>query len=248
MTSEEFEKFSKKYDANLKLDDKLADQVIASYALAGVNCAKGFADGLISSEGLSATGKAAEKLAKKVVKQVNKYLGIHSPSRVFREVGLYSDAGLAEGFEDGSDSLTARVLKMLSGLESDIANKLASLGEDESTEFKITPVIDDQGKAQAWIDEFRSNMQDTASITNGWGSSSLAGSISSNFTYKAGDDFASMANEIKRLNSALKLALDEDRINQTNEFHIESNDPQGVADEVSRILQRQVERRSATWA
>lgn len=248
MTSEEFEKFSKKYDANLKLDDKLADQVIASYALAGVNCAKGFADGLISSEGLSATGKAAEKLAKKVVKQVNKYLGIHSPSRVFREIGLYSDAGLAEGFEDGSDSLTARVLKMLSGLESDIANKLASLGEDESTEFKITPVIDDQGRAQAWVDEFRSNMQDTASITNGWGSSSLAGNISSNFTYKAGDDFASMANEIKRLNSALKLALDEDRINQTNEFHIESNDPQGVADEVSRILQRQVERRSATWA
>ena len=248
MTANEFKKFSDKYGNNLKLDDKLADKVIASYALAGVNSAKGFANGLASSEGLKALDKASEKLAKKVVKQVKKYLGIHSPSTVFRELGLYSDEGLAEGFEDGSDSLTARVLKMLSNLETDVADKLETLSEDESTEFSITPVIEGDSQVQAWVSNFKSKMQEYGIEANKWRSSALAGNISSSFTYKAGDDFATMVSELKRLQGVLTSALNEDRINQTNEFHIESNDPQGVADEVNRILQTQLERRNAVWA
>lgn len=248
MTANEFKKFSDKYGNNLKLDDKLADKVIASYALAGVNSAKGFANGLASSEGLKALDKASEKLAKKVVKQVKKYLGIHSPSTVFRELGLYSDEGLAEGFEDGSDSLTARVLKMLSKLENDVADKLETLSEDESTEFSITPVIEGDSQVQEWVSNFKSKMQEYGIEASKWRSSALAGNISSSFTYKAGDDFATMASELKRLQGVLISALNEDRINQTNEFHIESNDPQGVADEVNRILQTQLERRNAVWA
>lgn len=34
----------------------------------------------------------------------------------------------------------------------------------------------------------------------------------------------------------------------TNNFNINSNNPKDVANEVSKILQKQVERRQATWA
>jgi hypothetical protein len=53
---------------------------------------------------------------------------------------------------------------------------------------------------------------------------------------------------LSELNGSL-LTANGNRPNQTNTFYIDgSRDPKAVADEVSTILQKQVDRRNAVWA
>jgi hypothetical protein len=43
--------------------------------------------------------KASETLANKIISTVRKKLDIHSPSRVFKQIGVYTGAGMVEGIE-----------------------------------------------------------------------------------------------------------------------------------------------------
>ena len=55
--------------------------------------------------------------------------------------------------------------------------------------------------------------------------------------------------QLDRVLGILSLLADEDSINPVNNtFNIYGDDPRAIADEVSRIIQRQVERREASWA
>lgn len=65
---------------------------------AGVNAAQGLVNGLQSQ--LDAVDTAGTKLAKKLIKAMKKALKINSPSRVFKQIGVYSVQGLDAGFDD----------------------------------------------------------------------------------------------------------------------------------------------------
>lgn len=70
-----------------------------NWAELGINIIKGIAEGLKNAAGLIAD--AAKDAAKKALESAKSFLGIHSPSRVFRdEVGKQLSAGMAIGITD----------------------------------------------------------------------------------------------------------------------------------------------------
>lgn len=71
-----------------------------SFAIAGQNTAAGFISGLQSQE--AAVLDEVENLGKKVTKAFKKALGIKSPSRVFKQNGIYVQQGLVAGLTDAS--------------------------------------------------------------------------------------------------------------------------------------------------
>jgi hypothetical protein len=78
---------------------------------AGVQSAKGLVQGLQSQE--SQLTKAMRNLAKAMVSELKSALGIHSPSRVTRELGFHTGHGFALGIGD-SESRVVAAAKSLS--------------------------------------------------------------------------------------------------------------------------------------
>jgi TP901 family phage tail tape measure protein len=66
----------------------------------GINAAKGLIKGLQSQE--KAIDAQMLKIAKSMEKQIKKALGIHSPSRLFHEIGRFITAGLVTGLDSGN--------------------------------------------------------------------------------------------------------------------------------------------------
>ena len=78
----------------------------------GVAAQQGIIKGLQSDD--QKLKKAAENLASKLTKATRKALGIHSPSRVFRDqVGAYIPAGVIAGIDQGQSKLDHRVAGMV---------------------------------------------------------------------------------------------------------------------------------------
>lgn len=82
----------------------------------GLNLIKGLWEGISG-----AAGWLYEKISgfcSGVVDKVKGFFGVHSPSRVFAEIGEYLDAGLAEGIEDNADM----ALDAMTALSDGVAN------------------------------------------------------------------------------------------------------------------------------
>jgi len=78
----------------------------------GIAAQRGIIKGLESDD--KKLKKAAENLASKLTKATRKALGIHSPSRVFRDqVGAYIPAGVIAGIDQGQSALDNRVAGMV---------------------------------------------------------------------------------------------------------------------------------------
>ncbi|MHA7227830.1 phage tail protein [Glutamicibacter soli] len=78
----------------------------------GIAAQQGIIKGLESDD--KKLKKAAENLASKLTKATRKALGIHSPSRVFRDqVGAYIPAGVIAGIDQGQGALDNRVAGMV---------------------------------------------------------------------------------------------------------------------------------------
>ncbi len=78
----------------------------------GIAAQQGIIKGLESDD--KKLKKAAENLASKLTKATRKALGIHSPSRVFRDqVGAYIPAGVIAGIDQGQSALDNRVAGMV---------------------------------------------------------------------------------------------------------------------------------------
>lgn len=65
-----------------------------------------------------------------IVDGVKDFLGIHSPSKVFSDIGNNTVEGYADGVDDGANANEKRVLNTVGGLSDSMANALGSGGED----------------------------------------------------------------------------------------------------------------------
>jgi len=87
---------------------------------------------------------------------------------------------------------------------------------------------------------------------DGMFASQRAINLSANAGYdidRRNESYAERYNDFSKLENLLKEAMNKPNNTITNTFHIEGDgDPRTIAEEVSRILQRQVERREASWA
>lgn len=89
---------------------QIAGEVIKAFASinwidVGIQIINGIVSGIVNSAGKLA--EAAMNAAKKAFDGAKNFLGIHSPSSLFRdEIGQYIDLGIAEGIEDYTNPIT----------------------------------------------------------------------------------------------------------------------------------------------
>lgn len=202
------------------------------------NIVSGLKNGLNSGKSsVSATASAVAKAAYKAAKAA---LGIKSPSRMFVKLGEYTDAGFVKGLESGEKDIYNTATDIMGKTIKDI---YAALNSDVETQPTIRPVMD--------LTDIQNGANEIGNMMNGY---SIAGSLQlANATANAMNRSASYANDsalnaINKLQGTLSNMLGKPSIEQNNNFNIQGDNPREIADEVSYILQKQVERRNATWA
>lgn len=119
---------------------------------AGKNLIQGLIDGIV------AKGKALVDKAKEVVSgavhAVKRFLGIASPSKLFRQFGVYSMEGLAEGIEDAADAPADAMMDAVSKISNPIdlsiakGNSVGGFGSVTNNYYSINgiEVADDEIK------------------------------------------------------------------------------------------------------
>lgn len=206
--------------------------------------AKQVIDGFIKgiNEKISAAKEAIGKFCKSITDKVKNVFDIHSPSRVFMKFGEYIDEGLAIGIrnyagvaEVATEKMGDKVIDNMSSVLSGITGMIDE-GFDEPT---IKPVLDltDVTDGLGVMDDMLSSNRSIA--LSGY-ASQATNTISNQ---------ASLASMFEQLKASIGGAPAENQngVVNNNTFNISGGDPREIADEVSRILQREVERRDSVW-
>lgn len=111
---------------------------------AGVDLIQGFING-IGSMGMSVVNKATE-IAGGAVEAVKNFLGIHSPSRVFKEIGKFTVEGMVVGLDKyaymAEESASGLASSVLNNVRNPLKNVSKILDDEIDVNPKITPVID----------------------------------------------------------------------------------------------------------
>ena len=183
--------------------------------------------------------KKSEALAALIIEAVRKKLDEHSPSKVFYKIGEFIDQGLINGMGSGEKLLNDNATNIMSGVI-DTVNDIIENSSDYDP--VITPVLD------------LSEIQNGASNINGIIGENRMVSLKYvdsmvNDVNRCHSSNDLVLNAINKLQNTLESKNERPNITQNNEFNINSNgDAREIADEVSHILQQEIERRNAVWA
>lgn len=220
---------------------------IGTFKKIGENIVDGIKKGI--EEKWNVLKNAVEEFAKSLPQWVKDVLGIKSPSKVFAEIGKFVDLGLAQGLDDNTDSIydsgesvgDEAVEGVRSGLSGAIAQIYDLIKAGMTDDLVIKPVMD-LSEIQNGVLRMQGMMRnvDNYSIT---GSNEVAEK-----TYKS-----MHSNDI----SIEKIGRSNDKTTQNsnvggqgiinNTFNITGSNPKAIAEEVSRIIQNDVDRRNAKW-
>jgi hypothetical protein len=111
---------------------------------AGVNSAKGFLDGLKAQQKM--LEKVMDNIAASMVRAIKKKLGIKSPSRVFKEIGIFSAEGLVKGLDEMSGIVERSAERTGTAAVDSLRKSLSGfsdlIAQDVDTQPVITPVLD----------------------------------------------------------------------------------------------------------
>lgn len=134
-------------DLGKQLDEagaSLGKQASSALYQAGVDSAQGLVDGLKKQQ--AAIEKQMDQIADAMVKAIKKHLGIHSPSKVFAEIGGWSTEGLAKGLKDTTNvvekSATEVGGKAVDSLRKSLSNMADMVTAPVDLKPTITPVLD----------------------------------------------------------------------------------------------------------
>ena len=144
---------------------------------AGVDLIQGFIDG-IGSMGMSVVNKATE-IAGGAVEAVKNFLGINSPSRVFKEIGKFTVEGMVVGLDKYAYMAEESASSLASGVLDNVRNPLKNvskiLNDKIDVNPKITPVIDLSNVSEGT--KLLSNMLADQDMQINARSGSIAGSV-----------------------------------------------------------------------
>lgn len=201
----------------------------------GGNIVDGLKNGI--ANGIESVKEAARNVASSALRAAKNFLDIHSPSREFAKLGMYSDQGLANGLIKHKgvveDSAVSVADMALSGMRTALSTVNDLFNLDVDTQPVIRPVLD--------LSEIQNGTGQIGSILGGSNaikvSANAARETSAGFFNKTytGFDSAPITNDNSNTN------------NIVNHFNITGDNPKEIANEVSRILQKQVERKSILW-
>lgn len=210
----------------------------------GKNLMDGLVNGIKSA--VNKVKDAVCSVGKKIKNWFCDLFGIHSPSRVFAEYGMYLDEGLADGLHAYSNRVEAATDDIgdiaIDSMTKAIADICDVVDKGDFAEPTIRPVMD-LSEIQNGANTL-SRMMDDANGYNMSASVDLAGRTakSMNSSYDSDDSTAmdGIAQSIKKMAENPSQTF-------TNTFNITGNNPEEIAEEVSEILQKQVVRKGAVW-
>lgn len=164
-------------------------------------------------------------------------LKIHSPSLLTYEAGKFFDLGFSNAISDYSNSVSGNVRLMGDEAANTLTNSMANLND------LLMNNVDDQPVIRPVVD--LTDVEEKQRILNGFGSNGLYMRTLYNSAYKTSGAFnASRASAIQE--SQIQNGQDSSTT-ISNVFHITGDNPKEIANEVSKILQQQVNRRNAVW-
>ena len=188
--------------------------------------------------GVAAVAEAARNVAKSALDSAKSFLGINSPSKEFEEVGMWSDEGLVGGLSKYSGKVEDAAIDVadgaLSGMRTAMAGVSDIINEDISDQPVIKPVLDlsnIQNGGTAIDSMLSGDRAIKANVRN-------AQSVSANISRQS---LAGLTGDTNNTNTTNNSTI-------TNNFTVNGTNAKDIANEVSRILQKQVERRTAVWA
>lgn len=181
------------------------------------------------------------------VDNVKGFLGIHSPSKLFAKFGRYTDEGFINGIKAYAGKVSDATVDMGKGAVDAMSDTLSTLADTVEngidSEPTIRPVMD--------LSNIQNGAKQLFSMMKNVDSYSLSGSLDiANIT---GRRFNEVHNKMQEdSNTFDKISDAIDNLNSGNSFkntfNITGSNPKEIAEEVSNIIQRQVERRDASWA
>ena len=202
----------------------------------GKNMTDGMERGLKSGE--NKVTNAAIKVAKEAYKGAKNYLKIKSPSRKFKELGMYCIKGLANGLSEYSGLSTNAAVQM----GEDIINRMQAAVN--AVKMMAQSGVDAQPTIRPVYD--MSELEAQANQINGL--------LDAGYIGVSADMASSVSRHIGTARNNQNVGTTTNSYDQSthasnyNTFNITSNNPKEVANEVSKILQNQVNRRETVWA
>lgn len=214
---------------------------------AGQYVVAGFINGINSKT--AAARSAARALGNATNAALKSALRERSPSKISYQFGEYYGQGLVNGMDDTSNkaekSATNLGRSAIKGLKYAISKVSEIMGDNMDANPVITPVID-LTNVKSGGRQLNGMLADMTNKSIGLSSSvSLANSVSSGMRSSMEVQDTSVADSIKNLINTLK---ENDSASMNNTFNINGTNAKEIANEVSKILQTQVERRAASWA
>ena len=205
---------------------------VAKGASIGSDMDAGLSKGI--KQGRSGVINEAVTTAVSSYKAARDALKIKSPSKKFEELGMYSDLGLAKGL--------TKYAGVVQGSSEDLASSaITSLSNSLSVMPSIMDGIDDQPTIRPVLD--LTDIENGVSTMNGmFGSETVNANGSAQLASKIAGTSAEIQNGANSYNSTNN---NQQIIN--NEFHITGDNPKEIADEVSKIIQKQADRRGSLW-
>lgn len=201
----------------------------------------GFIQGI--KDKLEAAKEAVKDFAGNIVDALKGALNIHSPSRIARGLGNFFGEGFVLGVNDKDRDASLAGTNMANSLIEAI-KKIIDEGVD--VDPTITPILD--------LSNIKAGSKELSDLTSSFDdvsvgvSGNLASSISSSMNASLAER-AESQNGLEMLRTSLESLSNIGGGNTIqNTFNITGDNPKEIANEVSRILQQQVERRGAAWA
>lgn len=122
----------------------LADAIRTNTPILGEamgNLAGAMIEGLVGgiTAGIKSVVDSIKNLGKKAVDGLKSFLGIHSPSKVFADIGMNVVQGLINGIGNMYSDAVQAIIKVVTGMVSAITNKMGeflSKGQESMTNFK----------------------------------------------------------------------------------------------------------------
>lgn len=212
-----------------------------------LNVIEGLIIGL--AKGAGQTEQAAVSLAQNIIRPLQNTLQTHSPSKVTEQLGRFVSEGLAIGIRSQA--------ALVGSASSDIAfDAMDTMSEAIRASRNIVDSALDDGSMVL------TPVLDLSQIQNGAYAISQMMSEAGNYSIGGTFDYANKADASRRsadisdpsvvsldkLSGAIEELIRNPQGTVSNNFTINSTaDPQEIAEEVSKIIQMQVERRQAVW-
>lgn len=161
-------------------------------------------DGLVSGikSGISSVGSAISDVVSSAVGKAKKMLGIHSPSRVFAEIGMYSDKGLAKGLIKYSNVVTKAAGNVANNMIDVMNNSISKISVDGlDSQPTIRPVFDmssvEEG-ANAINGLFAKQQMVSLGIQNRGNINAISNAMKYGKVTTTNDDLVSAINDLKQ--------------------------------------------------